>query len=132
MRISDWSSDVCSSDLITEAGLRALWRSPPNKFPAADGAVNWEIWLDQAEADAFLAAAPAFGVTVAADRLHFPEDLVAVAQATREAPALAVRRLGRVRALAAPTGTADCFDSLEVVDQAGRQQNFMRTGHYDL
>src|SRR3546814_11619870 len=38
---------------ITEAGLRALWRSPPNKFPAADGAVNWEIWLDPAEADAF-------------------------------------------------------------------------------
>src|SRR3546814_2487402 len=122
MRISDWSSDVCSSDLdgeivpggpkhaalvqglgaITEAGLRALWRSPPNKFPAADGAVNWEIWLDPAEADAFLAAAPAFGVTVAADRLHFPADLVAVAQATREALALAVRRLGDVRARAAP------------------------------
>src|SRR3546814_10328913 len=126
MRISDWSSDVCSSDLITEAGLRALWRSPPNKFPAADGAVNWEIWLDPAEADAFLAAAPAFGVTVAADRLHFPEDLVAVAQATREALALAVRRLGAVRALAAPTVTADFFDSLEVVEQAGWTQNFLQ------
>src|SRR3546814_16643862 len=44
---------------ITEAGLRALWRSPPNKFPAADGAVNWEIWLDPAEDDAFQAAEPA-------------------------------------------------------------------------
>src|SRR3546814_21001943 len=123
MRISDWSSDVCSSDLdgeivpggpkhaalvqglgaITEAGLRALWRRPPNKFPAADGAVHWEIWLDPAAADAFLAAAPAFGVTVAADRLHFPEDIVAFAPPTPEALAPPVRSPGAVRALAAPT-----------------------------
>src|SRR3546814_16845550 len=69
MRISDWSSDVCSSDL---------------------------------------------------------------AQATREALALAVRRLGAVRALAAPTVTADFFDSLEVVEQAGWTQNFLQRCTYDF
>src|SRR3546814_7267319 len=64
--------------------------------------------------------------------LHFPEDLVAVAQATREALALAVRRLGAVRALAAPTVTADFFDSLEVVEQAGWTQNFLQRCTYDF
>src|SRR3546814_4654317 len=66
--------------------------------------------------------------------LHFPEDLVAVAQATREALALAVRRLGAVRALAAPTVTADFLDSLEVVEQRSEEhtselQSLMRISY---
>lgn len=109
---------VQSVAAITEAGLRALWRSPPGKFPAADIAAVWEVWLEPQMTEAFVAAAPNYGVTVGADRLEFPEDTVVVVQADRNQLAQAVRRLGGVRALAAPTITADFFDGLPVAEQA--------------
>lgn len=109
---------VQSVAAITEAGLRALWRSPPGKFPAADVATVWEVWLEPQMMDAFVAAAPNYGVTVGADRLEFPEDTVVVVQADRNQLAQAVRQLGGVRALAAPTITADFFDGLPVAEQA--------------
>ncbi|PLS20157.1 hypothetical protein C0U40_18000 [Amylibacter cionae] len=109
---------VQSVAAITEAGLRALWRSPPGKFPAADVATVWEAWLEPQMTEAFVAAAPNYGVTVGADRLEFPEDTVVVVQADRNQLAQAVRRLGGVRALAAPTITADFFDGLPVAEQA--------------
>lgn len=109
---------VQSVAAITEAGLRALWRSPPGKFPAADVATVWEVWLEPQMMDAFVAAAPNYGVTVGVDRLEFPEDTVVVVQADRNQLAQAVRRLGGVRALAAPTITADFFDGLPVAEQA--------------
>lgn len=103
---------------IVEAGLRALWRSPDAKFPEDEGATPWEIWLDRSQAEAFIARAAEFGVAIGADRLEFPEDLVIIANATRDALALAVRRLAGVRALAAPTVTADYFDTMEIEEQA--------------
>lgn len=103
---------------ITEAGLRALWRSPQEKFPVENGPVHWEIWLNPAEADAFIAEAGAFNLEIGSDRLTFPEDVVVVGRATRDALALAVRRRGSVRALAAPAITADFFDGLDVSEQA--------------
>lgn len=103
---------------IVEAGLRQLWRGPPEKFPATDGIANWEIWLQRDEAAAFIANAAEYGVEIASDRLEFPEDLVVLARATSESLALAVRRLGSVRALAAPAATAETFDSLDVTEQA--------------
>ena len=109
---------VQSVAAITEAGLRALWRSPPGKFPAADIATVWEVWLEPEMTEAFVAAAPNYGVTVGADRLEFPEDIVVIAEADRNQLAQAVRRLGGVRALAAPTITADFFDGLPVAEQA--------------
>ena len=109
---------VQSVAAITEAGLRALWRSPPGKFPAADVAPVWEVWLEPEMTEAFVAAAPNYGVTVGADRLEFPEDIVVIAEADRNQLAQAVRRLGGVRALAAPTITADFFDGLPVAEQA--------------
>lgn len=109
---------VQSVAAITEAGLRALWRSPPSKFPAADVANVWEVWLEPQMTEAFVAAAPNYGVTVGADRLEFPEDIVVIVQADRNQLAQAVRRLGGVRALAAPTITADFFDGLPVTEQA--------------
>lgn len=109
---------VQSVAAITEAGLRALWRSPPGKFPAADDATVWEVWLEPQMTEAFVAAAPNYGVTVGADRLEFPEDIVVIVQAGRNQLAQAVRRLGGVRALAAPTITADFFDGLPVTEQA--------------
>jgi Subtilase family len=109
---------VQSVAAITEAGLRALWRSPPGKFPAEHIATVWEVWLEPQMMDAFVAAAPNYGVTVGTDRLEFPEDTVVVVQADRNQLAQAVRRLGGVRALAAPTITADFFDGLPVAEQA--------------
>ncbi|WP_373354111.1 S8 family peptidase [Pseudoroseicyclus sp. CXY001] len=109
---------VQSVAAITEAGLRALWRSPAGKFPAADIATVWEVWLEPQMTEVFVAAAPNYGVTVGADRLEFPEDTVVVVQADRNQLAQAVRRLGGVRALAAPTITADFFDGLPVAEQA--------------
>lgn len=108
---------VQSVAAITEAGLRALWRSPAGKFPEADGATAWEIWLDPDTAEAFIAAAAGYGVAIGADRLAFPEDLVVIAYADREQLAQAVRRLGGVRALAAPSITADFFDGMPVEEQ---------------
>lgn len=109
---------VQSLGAIVEAGLRALWRSPPNKFPAGSGSVHWEIWLEPDQAEAFVTRAADYGVAIGADRLHFPEDTVVTGEASRDQLSLAVRRLGAVRALAAPTVTADFFDELDVVEQA--------------
>lgn len=108
---------VQSIAAITEAGLRALWRSPPDRFPDDDGAADWEVWIDPADIDAFVQRAPEFGVAVQAERLIFPEDIVVVARATREEIAAAVRQLGGVRAMATPTITSEFFDALDVVEQ---------------
>lgn len=109
---------VQSFAAIVEAGLRALWRGPIERFPAGAGAVHWEIWINPGEADAFVAGAQGYGVQIGSDRLTFPEDVVVVGYATPDNLALAVRRLGGVRALAAPVDTADLFDSLDVQEQA--------------
>ncbi|MBU1315709.1 MAG: S8 family peptidase [Alphaproteobacteria bacterium] len=108
---------VQSIGAIVEAGLRALWRSPHQKFPEGNAARPWEIWLDKEAAAGFIAGAPEYGVAISADRLEFPEDVVVIGTATSDALALAVRRLGAVRALAAPTVTADYFDALEIEEQ---------------
>jgi hypothetical protein len=109
---------VQSLAAITEAGLRALWRGPQDKFLGDNGLLHWEIWLQPEEADAFVEQAATYGVRIGSDRLTFPEDVVVVGQARRDDLALAVRRLGGVRALAAPAVTADFFDSLDVLEQA--------------
>ncbi|MCB1550210.1 MAG: S8 family peptidase [Hyphomicrobiaceae bacterium] len=108
---------VQSIGAIVEAGLRALWRSPNQKFPEGNDARPWEIWLDKTVAAQFIAGAPEYGVVISIDRLEFPEDIVVIGTSTREALALVVRRLGGVRALAAPTVTADYFDALEIEEQ---------------
>lgn len=109
---------VQSIGAIVEAGLRALWRSPAARFPQGDDAVPWELWLDKMQAAAFIENAPGYGVVVGADRLEFPEDIVVIATAARDVLALAVRRLGGVRALAAPSITADYFDAMPIEEQA--------------
>ncbi len=109
---------VQSVAAIMEAGLRALWRSPAEKFPVAGDATVWEVWLEPETSEAFIAAAPGYGVTIGADRLAFPEDIVVVAQADHVQLAQAVRQLGGVRALAAPTITAEFFDGIDVAEQA--------------
>lgn len=109
---------VQSLAAIAEAGLRALWRGPQAKFPADGEAVHWEVWLDPGTADVFIAGGGELGVEIGGDQLTFPEDTVAIARATRDDLALAVRRLGGVRALAAPAITADFFDSLDAAEQA--------------
>ena len=109
---------VQSLAAITEAGLRALWRGPQDKFPNNDGPVHWEIWLRPEEVNRFVEQAAAYGINIGSDRLTFPEDTVVLGQGTRDNLALAVRRLAGVRALAAPPVTADFFNSLDVLEQA--------------
>lgn len=109
---------VQSVAAITEAGLRALWRSPSQKFPAANDNVLWEVWLNPEDAARFMQMAPEFGLEPGSDQLEFPEDVVIVASGTRDALAAAVRKIGGVRALAAPTVTADFFEGLPVLEQA--------------
>jgi hypothetical protein len=75
------------------------------------------VWLDKNQADEFIVSAPEYGVTVGVDRLEFPEDTVVIATARPDELALAVRRLAGVRALAAPTVTADYFDGLDIEEQ---------------
>ena len=109
---------VQSIAAITEAGLRALWRSPSDKFPQDTGVMNWEVWLDPDRSETFVQSAPGLGVVIGGDRLRFPEDVVVLAQATRDALATAVRRLAGVRALATPSVTAEFFDGMDVLEQA--------------
>jgi len=109
---------VQSLGAIAEAGLRALWRSPPTRFPADAGISIWEVWLDPHTEDDFVLRAAAFGVVFGSERLEFPEDTIRIAHATRDSLALAVRHLGSVRALAAPSVTAEFFDGLDVIEQA--------------
>lgn len=109
---------VQSVAAITEAGLRALWRSPANKFPAANVHVLWEIWLNPDDADRFIQLATEYGLELGSEWLRFPEDVVIIANGTQDALATAVRRIGGVRALAAPTVTADFFKGLPVLEQA--------------
>jgi hypothetical protein len=123
---------VHSIGAIVEAGLRALWRSPDRMFPEGDGPVAWEVWLDKTRADNFIARGTEYGVTVGADRLEFPEDTVVIATATRDALALAVRRLASVRALAAPTITADFFDTMEIEEQQEWLNALRRATTFDV
>lgn len=109
---------VQSIALLTEAGLRALWRSPDSKFPDSNGPKNWEVWLDRIAVDNFVQKAPEYGVVIGQENLRFPEDIVIIASGTRDAVASAIRHIGGVKALAAPTITADFFDGMDVSEQA--------------
>lgn len=113
------NSDLAQSiSAIVEAGLRALWRSPPQRFPNGNAVVPWEVWLDRENADAFIDAATARGIAFSPDRLEFPEDIVIIANATSANLAVLVRGVAGVKALAAPSTTADFFDNLPPEDQA--------------
>lgn len=116
---------VQSIAAITEAGLRALWRSPQEKFPANNGARHWEIWLEPDTAEQFIVSAGQYGIQVGTDRLNFPEDTVVIGEATQEQMAFAVRRVASVRALAAPAVTADFFDAMDVQEQVEWVQNLV-------
>jgi Subtilase family len=113
------NADLAQSiQAIVEARLGALWRSPKSRYPQGQDAVYWEVWLETASADQFIAAASERGISFNPDRLNFPEDVVVIANATPENLARAVRRFAGVRALAAPSTTADFFDELGAEDQA--------------
>ena len=121
---------VQSLSEIAEAGLRALWRSPIHRFPSHGFPANWELWLERGAAQRFLTAAPNFGVAIAQDRLDFPEDVVVIAHATIETLALCVKQTGIVRAIAAPTITADFFHGAPVDEQAQWVQEILQRTNY--
>lgn len=123
---------VQSIGAIVEAGLRALWRSPGQKFPERNDKRPWEIWLDKEAAADFIVGAPDYGVGISVDRLEFPEDIVIIGTATSDALALAIRRLAGVRALAAPTVTADYFDSLKIEEQIEWVDDLVSRARFDV
>ena len=109
---------VQSISAIVEAGLRALWRSPNERFPAQGQSHPWEIWLERNDADRFLEKALALGIRFEIDRLQFPEDIVVIGHGTHEQIASAVRNLGTVKALASPSVLSDYFDGVPPEEQA--------------
>lgn len=110
---------VQSISAIVEAGLRALWRSPNNQFPANDGQVHpWEVWLERDEAGQFLERSRDIGIVFEGDQLQFPEDVVVVGHSTHDQLAEAVRNFGIVKALAAPTVLSDYFEGMPPEEQA--------------
>jgi|GEM_PF-2873797 len=86
---------VQSISAISEAGLRALWRSPGGRFPTEPDKQAWEVWLGKADAAGFLSNAADYGVAVGTDRLEFPEDLVVIWWAGRPSPSMPIRILSR-------------------------------------
>lgn len=108
---------VQSLDAIVEAELIALWRSPLERFPNGNEKFAWEIWLDPENAERFIRSVEQFDIAVAKDRLHFPNDVVVIAIATRHALLHAVRKLAVVRALAVPATLNNDFDSLDPEEQ---------------
>ena len=79
---------------IAEAGLRALWRSPENRFPTDDGHKIWEVWLEPLKVDEFVTNAVLLGAEVGGERIFFPEDVVVLVKATAITMAQAVRQIG--------------------------------------
>src|SRR3546814_19135606 len=75
MRISDWSSDVCSSDLyIASLGVDAIWLSPFYPSPMDDFGYDIADYCDVdpifgtlADFDALVARAHALGLKVTTD-----------------------------------------------------------------
>ena len=102
-----------------EAGLRQLWRSPQERYPEGQEQAVWEVWLDPTDFQHFQTAAPSVAVIIHGDKLEFPEDVVVLVTATPAVMAQAVRTLKGIRALAAPTTTAEFFDNLEIEEQVG-------------
>lgn len=109
---------VQSIAAITEAGLRALWRSPADRFPDDSDTATWEVWLEPSAVEFFCQRAPNYKVVIGEECLEFPEDTVVIANGNHEALASAIRHVGGVRALAAPTVTADFFDGMDVLEQS--------------
>lgn len=108
---------VQSINAIVEAGLRALWRSPSERFPDSAAPIPWELWLEKSSASHFINGSAAYSVTVGSAQLEFPEDIVVIAVATQIDLVTAIRRLAGVRAIAIPTVTAEYFDSMPVEEQ---------------
>lgn len=110
---------VQSIGRLQPARLRALWRGPREAFPAqATAVVDWEVWIASDQTQAFVDAANAAELHVAADRLYFPEQTVIRVTATHDALAAVIRSApAMVTALAKPATTADFFDALPVDEQ---------------
>jgi hypothetical protein len=74
---------VASIDGVTLALVQSMFTDAPDRFPAEDVPVWWEVWLRQAGHERFIHAAASFGIRVKpTERLTFPEREVILANAT--------------------------------------------------
>lgn len=80
-----YNADLANSvGMFAEIELRDLWRHPTKPFPQSADPIAWEVWLEPAEVDDFVAIAVQQGMTVYPDRLGFPEDTVVLVEGTTE------------------------------------------------
>src|SRR3546814_426840 len=80
MRISDWSSDVCSSDLIGGGHLgngRDFWRGEPGLQRSRDPARDLAFDAEDVVQGALVALGPEMMVGPRIDQLHRNQDVVA-------------------------------------------------------
>ncbi|WP_179381807.1 hypothetical protein [Jannaschia marina] len=98
-----YNADLANSvGMFAEIELRDLWRHPTKPFPQSADPIAWEVWLEPAEVDGFVAMAAQQGMTVYPDRLEFPEDTVVLVEGTTDQMATTTVRTGSVRAVSPP------------------------------
>lgn len=125
------NADLANSiDSIAQAGLRDLWRHPTKPFPEAPGPIPWEVWLEPAEVDQFVARSVREGLTVYPDRLEFPEDTVVLVEGDVGQMAKTVIGTGSVRSVSPPSVPIDFVDGLEAEEQAEWVQDVLGRTQY--
>lgn len=114
-----YNADLANSiGMFSEIGLRDLWRHPTKPFPQSAEPIAWEVWLEPAEVDNFVATAVQEGMTVYPDRLEFPEDTVVLVEGTTDQMATTTVGTGSVRAVSPPGVPIDFVDGLQAEEQA--------------
>ncbi|MCI5041292.1 MAG: S8 family peptidase, partial [Donghicola eburneus] len=125
------NADLANSvGMFAEIELRDLWRHPKKPFPQTADAIAWEVWVEPAEVDSFVASAVREGMTVYPDRLAFPEDTVILVEGTADQLKTTTIRTGSVRAVSPPGAPIDFVEGLDAEEQAEWVQDVLDRTQY--
>jgi len=108
---------------IKLATLKELWTDPSDRYPEADEAITWEVWLrassntDGSSEDFLRRAAPDLGLRVTSNALHFVDRSVLLVHGTREQLSLGADVLGVIAEVRKAKFAADFFEGLPIADQ---------------